>query len=278
MNLRVLPSVLIAAACLAQNSDVRTRQLWDTSLLSKRPAASSAPKQPAPAKPVRGLVGITLWELRPARATDRREIRALIHDGGKDTEWTPQRISADAALQEGQHIRIAVESGDEGYLYIVDRDLYADGSKSDPYLIFPTLRTRGGDNHVKAGVVIQIPAAEDDPIYFKVQRSRPDQVQELLSIFVSPKPIASVQLTDGRQSLPQDQVSAWEKRAQSKTSRLEAVGQAGNALTVAEKDASLGKSLTQADPVPQTMYHVESKPGDTIMLQLPLKIAPAPTQ
>jgi hypothetical protein len=36
--------------------------------------------------------------------------------------------------------------------------------------------------------------------------------------------------------------------------------------------------LTQADPLPQTMYRVESKPGDSLMLRVPLKLAPANTK
>jgi hypothetical protein len=273
---------LAGAAVFPQDSEIRTRQLWDTSLMSQRPAAPSAaaaPKQtktPA-AAPVRGLVGVTVWELRPSRSTDRRDIRALIQEDGRETEETPQRIPADSPLKEGQHVRISVESGEEGYLYLIDRDEYADGTKGEPYLIFPTKRTRGGDNHVKAGVVIQIPDAEDKPSYFKVERSRDDQVDEVISILVSPKPIPGLEIMMNRQKLRDDQMAGWEKIAQTKAYRLEAVGQAGKPLTVAEQEASRGgRALTQEDPLPQTMYHVDSKPGDSIMLRLPLKIVPTP--
>jgi len=278
MTLRILLTTLIACACLAQDSEVRTRQLWDTTLLTQRPpaqAATPAPKQTKAAAPaVRGLVGVTVWRLRPSRSTDRREIRALIQDAGKESEWTPERIPADAPLQEGQRVRISVESGEEGYLYLIDRDEYADGTKSEPYLIFPTTRTRNGDNRVKAGVVVQIPAPEDDPSYFKVERSRADQVDEVITILVSPKPIAGVGLTANRRKLAEDTVLNWEKQSQTKAYRLEAAGQAGKVLTVAEQQASRGTVLTRGDPLPQTMYRVESKPGDTLMLRVPLKIVP----
>jgi hypothetical protein len=59
---------------------------------------------------------------------------------------------------------------------------------------------------------------------------------------------------------------------------LEAAGQAGKVLTVAEQQASRGAVLTQADPLPQTMYRVESKPGDSLMFRVPLKLAPANTK
>jgi hypothetical protein len=284
MIFRILPLLFAALFCSAQDTEIRTRQLWDSSLVSQRPpapATPTAPRQtkPAPANLVRGLVGVTVWELRPSRTTDRRDIRALIQEDGQETEETPQRIPADSPLKEGQHIRVSVESGEEGYLYLIDRDEYADGTKGEPYLIFPTMRTRGGDNHVKAGVVIQIPTAEDKPSYFKVERSRPDQVNEAITILVSPKPLAGLEITRNRQKLREDQMSAWEKQSQTKAYRLESVGQAGKPLTVAEQAASRdGTLLTQADPLPQTLYRVESKPGDTILLRLPLKIVPNQTK
>jgi hypothetical protein len=275
----VTGGVILSQESSSPDAQVRTRQLWDTSLAAQRPAASTTAPKPtvtAPATPpVRGLIGVTVWRLRPAHTTDRREIRALIQEEGRDVgEYTPERIPADSPLLEGQRVRISVESGEEGYLYLVDRDEYADGTKSDPYLIFPTTRTRGGDNHVRPGVVIQIPAAEDNPNYFKVERSRADQVNEVVTILVSPKPIPGIGNTPNRVKLREDQMAEWEKQSKTKAYRLEAVGQAGNVLTVAEQAASRGGLLTQADPLPQTMYRMDAKPGDTIMLRLPLKITP----
>jgi hypothetical protein len=275
----VTGGVILSQESSSPDTQVRTRQLWDSSLVAQRPAAPAAAPKPTVATPanptVRGLVGVTLWRLRPAHTTDRREIRALIQEDGRDLgDWTPERIPADSPILEGQRLRISVESGEDGYLYLVDRDEYADGTKSDPYLIFPTTRTRGGDNHVRPGVVIQIPAAEDDPNYFKVERSRADQVNEVITILVSPRPIPGIGNTRNRMKLREDQMTEWEKQSKTKAYQLEAVGQAGKVLTVAEQAASRGGVLTQADPLPQTMYRVDAKPGDTIMLRLPLKIAP----
>jgi hypothetical protein len=123
-------------------------------------------------------------------------------------------------------------------------------------------------------VVIQIPAAEDNPNYFKVERSRADQVNEVVTILVSPKPIPGIGNTPNRVKLREEQMTEWEKQSKTKAYRLEAVGGAGKVLTVAEQSASRGGVLTQADPLPQTMYRVDAKPGDTILLRLPLKITP----
>ena len=198
----------------------------------------------------------------------------MIHEDAVDTEWTPERVASDTPLAEGQKVRLSVEAAQAGYLYVVDRDEYADGTKSDPCLIFPTQRTRGGNNRVTAGVVVEIPASDDNPAFFKVQRSRPDQINEALTILVSPKRIEGLQIGRQRLKLSSEQVATWEKQWKAKAYKLEAQGEEGKAYTLAEKEAgSGGKPLTTDDPAPQTMYHVDCKPNDTVMLQLPLKIA-----
>src|SRR5260370_20596086 len=276
----LLTFLFIAALAPAQETadpDVRTRQLWDTTLLNKRPASGKPAVKRPPSKPVTGaLIGVTVWRLRPSRSGDGGGVRSMIHEEAGDTEWTPERVASDTALAEGQNLRLSVEAAEAGYLYVVDRDEYADGTKSDPYLIFPTQRTRGGDNRVAAGVVVEIPASDDNPPFFKVQRSRPDQITEALTILVSPKPIEGLQIGRQRLKLNEEQVAAWEKQWKAQAYKLEAQGQEGKAYTLAEKQAgSGGKPLTNDDPTPQTMYHVDCKQNDTVMMQLPVKISKA---
>ena len=78
------------------------------------------------------------------------------------TEWTPERIEADTPLKVSERVRITVESPRAGYLYVVDREQYADGSLGDAYLIFPTTRTRDGDNKVRPGKLIDIQSMHRD--------------------------------------------------------------------------------------------------------------------
>ena len=181
ISLALAGMAVIALAQAPEDEHVRTRQLWDTTLLEKRPSATqaSSAKRP-PAGSVKGaLVGITVWRLRPSKAGEASGQRALIQEEASGQEWTPERVAAGSPLAEGQKVRVSAESGQEGYLYIIDRDEYADGTKGVPYLIFPTLRTRGGDNNVGPGMLIEIPAQDDNPPYFKVQRSAdaPDHTQ-----------------------------------------------------------------------------------------------------
>ena len=279
-------SVLLLAlttAAMAQSpapapgeSQLRTRQLWDTTLLEKRPAASkAAPKAAISHGLVKGaLVGVTVWRLRPSKSTDDTSVRSLVHEESGDQEYTPERISSRTPLLEGQRVRISAESAQAGYMYVIDRDEYMDGSKGDPYLIFPTQRTRGGDNKVVPGKVIEIPAQTDTPPFFKVTRSRADQVNETLTFLITPKPLEELQIGRNRLKLTEAQVAAWEKQWKTKSYKLEDIATEGKAYTAAEKAAARGeKLLTNQDPVPQTMYRVDCKKGEPVMLDLQLRIA-----
>jgi hypothetical protein len=276
LSLVFVIAAVSAPAQQAGDPDLRTRQLWDDSLLAKRPSGANAPatKRPASSLAKGALVGVTVWRLRPSKPSDTREIRSLIHEDDADQEWTPERVAADEPLKEGQRVRISTEAAQEGYLYIIDRDEYAGGTWSDPYLIFPTLRTRGGDNHVVPGMVVEIPSPDDNPPYFKVQRSRPDQIDEVLTILISPKPLAEVKIGRQRSKLSEEQFARWERLWKVKSSRLGDAAHEGAVYTPAEKEAGHGgKLLTRGDPLPQIMYHLESRPGDAVMLDLPLRIA-----
>src|SRR6266404_8129204 len=122
-------------------------------------------------------VGVTVWRLRPSRSSDEGA-RVLVQEGLKQAEWTPERIEADTPLKIGDRVRLSVESPRPGFLYIIDREQYADGSLGEPMLIFPTLRTRGGGNRVLPGRLIDIRAQEEQYSYFTARPAgdRRDQV------------------------------------------------------------------------------------------------------
>jgi len=161
-----------------------------------------------------------------------------------------------------------------GGINIAQRVMDYGDAKGDAYVIFPTLRTRGGDNHVTPGMVVEIPAPSDKPSYFKVERSRPDQINEVLTFLISPKPLVELKIGRERLKVGDDQLSRWEKQWKAKSYKLEDAAQEGKVYTLAEKEAARGeKLLTRDDPLPQTMYRVDCKAGDAVMLEVPLKIA-----
>ncbi len=258
---------LLAVVAQQPQEEETTRQLWDTAFIDQgNKAASKRPAQRryrvvTPHVPVVGVapdsvIGITLWRLRPSRKADTGE-RIIAHDGPESMEWLPERVASSGSLAQGDRIRMSIEVARTGYLYVVDQEQYADGSKGEPYLIFPTTRTRAGDNSVSAGRVIEIPDQDDTPPYFTLKRTRVDHVGENVIVLVSPTPIASLTITDKAQRLSADTLASWEKSWGTQSGRLELTGGEGKPWTKQEKEAGADatRSMKQAEPVPQTLYY-----------------------
>lgn len=200
----------------------------------------------------------------------------LVMENAQSSNWTPERIEADTPLNVGERVRISVESPRVGYLYVVDREQYADGSLGDAYLIFPTLRTRGGDNQVRPGKLIDIPAQEDNPSYFTLvpSPSRSDQVAEVLNIIVTPQPLEDLRITDKPLKLSKSDVAKWERSWSNEVERFEMVGGAGTPWSKVEMEAGSTASarlLTQEEPAPQTIYRVSSKNKTAVLVTVPLR-------
>ncbi|MDQ3667023.1 MAG: DUF4384 domain-containing protein [Acidobacteriota bacterium] len=258
-------------AALAQQAqeEETTRHLWDTAFINqgnKRTAGRSKARRNyrivTPQVPVSGVsadsvIGVTLWRLRPSRSADAGE-RIITHDGPESMEWLPERVSSGGKLSEGDRIRISIEAARTGYLYVVDQEQYADGSRGEPYLIFPTTRTRGGDNSVKAGRVIEIPAQDDSPPYFTLKRTRVDHVGESVTVLVTPTPIEGLEIGDKSQRLSVKTLALWEKSWGAQAGRLEMENGDGKPWTKQEKEAGADgtRSLKEDEPAPQTIYYL----------------------
>jgi len=258
----------------AQRPEDMTRKLWDTAFSSSTNKTTSrrrAYRNTTPNVPVNNVapetvVGMTLWRLRPPRRTDSGE-RLIVHDD--NTEWTPERISATTRLVQGDRIRISVEAVRAGFVYIIDREQYADGSLGEPYLIFPTKRTGGGDNEVAIGRLLDIPAQDDSPPFFVMKKSRADHVAEVMSVIVTPTRLEGINITDKALKLTDEQVASWEKSWGSGVGRME-MAMAGQAWTKEEKDART-RALTASAPPPQLLFYRPSvKPTEPMFVKLRL--------
>lgn len=220
-------------------------------------------------------IGITVWRLRPAGSTDTGA-RVLVLDGLKQEQWVAERIEAGTPLNIGDRVRLTVESPRPGYLYIIDREQYADGSLGEPMLIFPTLRTRGGDNRVEPGKLIDIPAQEDQYSYFTAQPAgeRRDQVAEVLTIILVPQALP-LRISEQPLRIAQTEMAGWESLWGGATERLELVNGAGQTWTNEEKLAGAvkGRQLTQTGPPPQTVYRVARRAGGSLLITVPLRYA-----
>ena len=271
--------VLVAGSVLmAQNPDDMTRKLWDTAFTGsstkkntrRRPTGYrlATPNVPTNNVAPETVVGVTLWRLRPARQSDSGE-RLIVHEDNSDNEWIPERISANTRLVQGDKLRISVEAVRGGYLYVIDREQYADGSLGEPYLIFPTRRTAGGDNHVAIGRLVEIPAQDDNPPFFTMKKSRADHVAEVLSVIVTPTKLEGIEITNNALKLTDAQVTAWEKSWGSHVGNLE-MSTAGQTWTKEEKDART-RALTASAPPPQLVFYRPSvKPTEPMFVKLRL--------
>lgn len=262
----------------AQTDDERTRKLWDTAFIGASNSRKSSKRRSyrvaTPNVPVDNVapdtvVGVTIWRLRPANRSDAGE-RLIVHDDNATKEFVPERISANTRLVQGDRLRISVEAVRAGYLYVIDREQYADGTLGEPYLIFPTTRTRSGDNVVAIGRQLEFPAQDDSPPFFTMRKSRPDHVAEVVSVLVSPTPLEGVQITDKAQRLSDAQVAKWENAWGSSVGRLE-MATTGQAWTKEEKD-SMTRALTSSAPPPQLLfYRPMVKPTEPMLVKLKLQ-------
>jgi hypothetical protein len=276
--------VLIVSASFlatAQKTDEATRKLWDTAFIvpaakksqtsRRRPGGSyrvATPGVPVDNVAPDTVVGVTIWRLRPANRTDSGE-RIIVHDDNSTSEWLPERISSTTKLAQGDRLRISVEAVRSGYLYVIDREQYADGSVGEPYLIFPTTRTSGGDNEVSVGRLLEIPAQDDAPPFFTMRKSRADHVAEVVSVLVTPAPLEGIQISDKAQKLSETQVANWEKMWGSSVGHLE-MSTVGQAWTKEEKE-SRTRALTSSAPAPQLLFYRPSlKSTDSMFVKLRL--------
>jgi uncharacterized protein DUF4384 len=224
-------------------------------------------------------IGMTIWRLRPSRKTDTGA-RIIVQEPATEVEWTPERISTTTPLKMGDHLRFSFEAAQKGYLYVIDRERYADNSLGEPTLIFPTTRLRSGENAVAPGQLIEIPDQGDQPNFFTLRRSRPDQTGEELVLLVTPEPLADIKPGRDAQVLPANKVSEWEKQWGRSAQELELVGGAGRPWTRAEQEAGRDQTrlLTQGDPSPQIVYRVSGGPSDPVLVHIQLRYAGAPNR
>ena len=277
ISLALLVLIALSMVVSAQRREDMTRKLWDTAFSgsSTRKSANRrrAYRNATPNVPVNNVapetvVGVTLWRLRPPRRNDSGE-RLIVHDDNASTEWLPERISATTRLGQGDRLRISVEAVRAGYVYIIDREQYADGSLGEPYLIFPTNRTGGGDNHVGIGRLLDIPAQDDSPPFFVMKKTRPDHVAEVLSVIVAPSQLEGVKITNKALKLSDEQVAMWEKEWGSSVGRME-MAMAGQPWSKEEKDART-RALTASAPAPQLVFYRPSvKPTEPMFVKLRL--------
>lgn len=278
-----LLAVLIPFSVQSQDDD-DSKAIKAEEFLKLRPV-KSAPRNPArykqvakrsgtnTAKPSDGMVlaemGLTIWRYRKPQENDAKDL--VEEDEGQD--WILERISDTTLLSPGQKVRLGLESlSRKGYLYVVNREEYADGTFGDPMLMFPTQKSIDR-NRVEPGRLTYIPSATGK-FRIRPSESTKKHVAESLTIIVSPKP-----LIDDRELMPSAiklqpaQFNQWLQQWKTNSAKFEMDGGNGLTMTRVEHSASQLSSplLSQEDPVPQTIYQMMIKPDDPLLIVLPLR-------
>lgn len=180
--------------------------------------------------------GLTVWKLRPAKNDDVAK-ELVEEDAGngesRTSEFTLERIESHMPLIEGERIRLSVESlSHSGYLYVIDRELYEDGTYSSPILIYPTLRTRLRNYQIKPGDLAFIPEGARN---FRVKSNQSEKVQvaEVLTFIISPNELIDQSILQTRAiNLPLEDFSKWIEQWEVDPILHEEIDGAGKAITL----------------------------------------------
>lgn len=212
--------------------------------------------------------GVTFWRLRPATEDETDAPTFSVKIGSVAEEWTAERVGSTTNFRRGDRVRFTVESSRSGFLYIVNREFYTDGTTAEADLIFPTLRTRGGDNRVTAGSLVEIPATSDSVQYFTIKPRREDYAGEEIAVIVSPVKLSGIELGLRAQKIDRPTVEKWLKDWGTTLDIYDAEDGEGIAYTANEQEAATvqSRALTQEEPLPQTIYRVQARPGAPLVV------------
>lgn len=226
-------------------------------------------------------LGFTLFRLKDAGSSEADESKGFeINQKGKKQKV--ERIEAETALAVGDEARIVIESlSHDGYLYVVNREKFADGTYGVAKVIYPMPDARKNSNFVKAGVLTFIPPYPDEPFEI-TSRTGKKQVAEELTVIVSPKPMIFPAMLDENRAISTDRLTEWIKLYEVDEVQRELEGGVGQIISIEEQNAGRDQSkgfeakprLTQTDEPPQTVFDMKIKRGNPILTRILLEIKP----
>lgn len=220
------------------------------------------------------MLGLTVWKDRPA--TEKDEAKGLLEEesGGK---ITLERLESETPLEVGDRVRLSVESlSRKGYLYVVNREFFSDGTYGQARLIYPTQKTIRRNIPINPGNLVFIPESRSFEI--KPLQTEKTQIAEVLTIIISPKIlIPDSMLKQKAIDLSPAQFDDWLKW-EVETALIEQNEGAGQTITPNELSVAKGESakglieeLTRDDPSAQSIYRALIKRGNPFLVNVFLK-------
>jgi eukaryotic-like serine/threonine-protein kinase len=286
----VLAVFLVIALWWNLPSRALAREQVIDNLIANSPTAAAAPASGPvydaeaafpTGKPPQGMVyatiGFTVWRARPATTRDGADAARETIDS---QEMASERIAE--TIADGDRIYLGIESltgeflpDKGGYLYVINREQYADGTFGRARLIFPTLLTYKGNNRVKPGQPIVLPETNRP---FVIRRSSPAQVAESYTVILSPWKFQLPEpLGNKAMELPDNLLASWEKQYGGQTFRATLRNGVGQTRTKREQaigsraTIDTAEPLTHSEPLPQTSYRNAVKIGNPAMATVALR-------
>ncbi len=238
-------------------------------------------------------VGVTVWKMRPPRKGEVGHFLPVKDETGTRRSWLAERVGTDAVFKIGDKVRFAVESSDSGYLYIIDRETFSDGTFGAPELIFP--QSESDDNSIGPGMLFDLPdQREDDPYFILARRNKGNAALtgDMLTIVISPKPLTIFKTGEDGKLKNDDQLVAMESATEveifSRTDTTDRI------FSNAESEASCGKTtrglareksankpcgtmsrqLFREESAPQALYRVKGLAGQPAVAFVRLALQP----
>ncbi len=229
-------------------------------------------------------VGVTFWRLREMRKADDpaavEATRIVKRINGKPIEFdkaTAVRAHSTTTWSDGEKFRLSIEVPFECFVYILDQERYADGTLSDPYLVFPAKKDLPRNAKAISGKLVYFPNQRDCFEISSLAESGRAKVAEVFAILLSPTMIEELPpLPDEAENRRVDPglFERLQSVLRARTWRFENIGALGTSITGVEKKAGTADAevLTGDDPEPQTVYHVARQHGDSLLITVPVKI------
>lgn len=203
-------------------------------------------------------LGVTFWRLRPLKKEEEEDAPTFeVNTGDGREKWTAERVRSTTKFKMGDRVRFTIEPLRSGYLYVINREVYEDGSTGEAEVIYPEMNNRSRqDNRVNAGRLVEIPSISEDLPYFIITPKDGEYFSEEIIVLISPTKLTGFTVSAKTQSLRREVLQNWLNSWNSVTDIYDASDGEGVAYTRTEEESVRTRSLTQEEPLPQTIYKV----------------------
>lgn len=238
-----------------------------------KPTAQTGKKPPVPVSERNARqIGVTIWKLEEAQASDG-EFEAFTDNGRQRRLLVPRRVSTETIFESNDLVRLSFEASRRGYLYIINQEMFADGTLGAANLIFPNKRIRNGANLLSVGRPIELPDAKGNPFYFEMRQSNDTNKRlaaEVLTVIITDRPLPNILISERPLPIDNATLQKWQTKWAGNVEIFEPKN-SSTRYTRREREAADGKTaLTRGDALPQTVFLVEGNKNGGSMISIPL--------